>query len=62
MLFRSGPLDGGHCVCIYGASDERQAFKFVNNWGMGYPLTWIPYETMQLLLNQYGEATLITDY
>jgi len=61
-IYRLGPLDGGHCVCVYGASDKRQAFKLVNNWGPSYPLVWIPYDTMQLLLNQYGEATIITDY
>lgn len=27
-----GGIRGGHCVCVYGASDRRQAVKFVNNW------------------------------
>ena len=58
------PLDrlrGGHCVCVYGASDRRQAFKIVNNWGMSYPLVWMPYDVMQQMLNEYGEAAIITD-
>lgn len=56
-----GRIRGGHCVCVYGASDRRQAFKIVNNWGLGYPLVYMPYATMQRLLNENGEATLITD-
>ena len=56
-----GSLRGGHCVCVYGASDERQAFRIVNNWGMSYPLVWMPYDTMQRMLNEYGEAAIITD-
>lgn len=56
-----GRIRGGHCVCIYGASDRKQAFKFVNNWGPEYPLCWLPYGTMQRLLDEYGEATIITD-
>lgn len=56
-----GRIFGGHAWCIYGASDKRQAFKFTNSWGKEYPLTWIPYETVQRLLNENGEATLATD-
>ncbi len=52
---------GGHCVCIYGASDKRQAFRVKNSWGKNYPLVWLPYTTMQTLLDQEGEACLITD-
>lgn len=56
-----GPIRGGHCVCVYAASDKRQAFKVVNNWGMTYPLVWLPYSVMARLLAEYGEAALITD-
>lgn len=56
-----GQLRGGHCVCIYGASDKRQAFKVKNSWGRSYPLVWLPYTTMGTLLDQYGEASLSTD-
>lgn len=52
---------GGHCVCIYGASDKRQAFRLKNSWGRSYPLVWVPYTTMQRLLNEDGEAALVTD-
>lgn len=56
-----GRIRGGHCVCLYGASDKYQAFRMVNNWGVGYPLVLLPYNVMQRLLNEHGEATLVTD-
>ena len=56
-----GRIRGGHCVCVYGASDTRQAFRIKNSWGKDYPLVWMPYATMDRLLNEYGEATLVTD-
>lgn len=56
-----GSVRGGHCVCVYGASDRRNAFKVKNSWGRSYPLVWIPYPSMQRLLDEYGEATLVTD-
>jgi hypothetical protein len=56
-----GQVRGGHCVCVYGASDRRQAFKVVNNWGLAYPLVWLPYPVMGRLLAEDGEATLVTD-
>lgn len=56
-----GHIRGGHCVCVYGASDKRQAFRIKNSWGKGYPLVWLPYSTMARLLVEYGEAAIITD-
>lgn len=57
-----GYIRGGHCVCVYGASDRRQGFKIVNSWGLSYPLVYMPYKTMeQLILRQWGEAAIITD-
>lgn len=56
-----GQIRGGHAVCVYAASDRRQAFKIKNSWGKSYPLVWLPYETMQRLLDEHGEATLVTD-
>lgn len=35
---------------------------FLNSWGRSYPhKTWMPLEVLQRLLDEYGEATLITD-
>lgn len=56
-----GSVRGGHCVCLYGASDQRQAFKIKNSWGRDFPLAYMPYSTMQRLLHEAGEATLVTD-
>lgn len=56
-----GQTLGGHCVCVYGASDTRQAFRVKNSWGRYYPLVWLPYKEMQNLLDRNGEATIQTD-
>jgi hypothetical protein len=42
--------------------EAREAVPFLNSWGRSYPhKTWMPLETLQRLLDEYGEATLITD-
>lgn len=56
-----GSTGDGHCVCLYGASDRRQAFKVKNSWGRSYPLAWLPYTTMSKLLAAHGEACIATD-
>lgn len=56
-----GRIRGGHCVCLYGASDERQAFKIKNSWGRSYPPVWLPYAVMRRLLAEDGEAAITTD-
>lgn len=56
-----GKVRGGHCLAIYGASDRRQAVKLKNSWGRAYPLVWMPYTVLQRLLNEDGEAAIVTD-
>lgn len=56
-----GFVVGGHATTVYGASDRRQAFRLANNWGPDWPLVWLPYETMRRLLDEYGEACVVTD-
>lgn len=56
-----GEIRGGHCVCLYGASDKRKAFKIKNSWGKLYPEVWIPYDTVKRLISEDGEFALITD-
>jgi hypothetical protein len=56
-----GSVRGGHCVCVFGASDKRQAFVIKNSWGADYPLVWMPYTAMQRLLTEDGEAAISTD-
>jgi hypothetical protein len=56
-----GNIRGGHCVCLIGASDKRQAVRFPNSWGLDYPITWMPYPILERLLNEEGEATIVVD-
>jgi hypothetical protein len=56
-----GRVRGGHCVCVYGASDRRQGFKLKNSWGKSFPLVWLPYAAMERLLKEEGEAALVVD-
>jgi hypothetical protein len=55
-----GGSPDGHCTCIYGASDKRQAFRLKNSWEH-WPEVWVPYSLMEKLLGDYGEAALVTD-
>lgn len=59
--WRNTRIRGGHCVCLYGASDRRQAFRMKNSWGRSYPLVWLTYEAMEGLLARDGEAALVVD-
>lgn len=56
-----GSIRGGHCVCIYGASDKYQAVAIKNSWGRSYPLIWMPYTTLDRLIREDGELALVTD-
>ncbi|MEA2273640.1 MAG: hypothetical protein QOI98_2348 [Solirubrobacteraceae bacterium] len=58
---RLGRKVGGHAVCIYRASDRLNAVGIVNSWGPRYPLALMDYALLQRLLDQDGEATLVTD-
>jgi hypothetical protein len=42
-------------------SDRRGAFAFMNSWGPYYPPTWMPYSLMDRLIDEDGEAVVITD-
>lgn len=56
-----GYMRGGHAYCVYGASDERQAFRIKNSWGGEYPEVWMPYKTADFLIRENGEFALVTD-
>jgi hypothetical protein len=58
---RLGRALGGHAVCIYRASDALGAVGIVNSWGPQYPRVLLSYELLARLLDQDGEATLVTD-
>ena len=52
---------GGHCYCLFRMSDRRQAFCIMNSWGSSWPPSWISYSTLNRLLNEHGEAAVVTD-
>lgn len=57
-----GPIVGGHCITIAGASDRRQAFALLNSWGESYPWpVWLPYAAFNRLMSEQGEAAIVTD-
>jgi hypothetical protein len=72
-----GRIRGGHCVCMYGALDKHSLVPGINNWGApfvqgdpttdnlqlvsGYPRFAMPYETLDRLLREDGEVTVLTD-
>jgi hypothetical protein len=56
-----GRVLGGHCYVFWDASDDRQAFRMFNTWGLSYPPTWFGYGLVERLLSEYGEAGVVTD-
>ena len=44
------------------ANERMGAVRLLNSWGRDYPRrVWMPFETLQRLLDEDGEATLVTD-
>jgi hypothetical protein len=44
------------------ANERLGAVRILNSWGRDYPhRVWMPLETLQTLLNEEGEATVVTD-
>ena len=44
------------------ANDRMGAVRVLNSWGRSYPhRVWMPYETLQRLIDEDGEATVVTD-
>lgn len=42
--------------------DSLQAVPILNSWGRSYPhLTWLPYFTLERLINEDGEVAIVTD-
>jgi hypothetical protein len=43
--------------------NRYEGVPLLNSWGRDYPhITWMPYDVLQRLLDNDGEATIITDY
>jgi len=44
------------------ANERMGAVRILNSWGATWPhRVWMPYETLQRLLDEEGEATVVTD-
>ena len=44
------------------ANERAGAVRVLNSWGRGYPhRVWMPYETLQRLIDEDGEVALVTD-
>lgn len=55
-------VDDIRAVLASPLNDQMQAVPFLNSWGTYYPhITWMPYNALQRLLNEDGEAAVITD-
>jgi len=57
-LFNTNP--SGHALCVFGASDQRQAFRIKNSW-LDWPEVWMPYKSMERLMTEDGEVMLPSD-
>lgn len=56
-----GNVRGGHCYTFFDASDDRQAFRTLNSWGIDQPPCWFPYSVVERLLGENGESCVVTD-
>lgn len=55
-------VDEIHATIKMPLADSLGAVPFLNSWGTYYPhITWMPDETLDRLLHEYGEAGTVTD-
>jgi hypothetical protein len=60
-LTELGRIRGGHAIVFRGASDHRQAILLTNTWGASYPDVYVPYPVIQRLIDENGEAGIVSD-
>jgi len=52
----------GPMVSGLSAHERLQALPLLNSWGDDYPRTvWVPFAAMQRLLDEQGDAAVVTD-
>lgn len=56
-----GKLLGGHAICGYAFSDNRQAVRLINSWGTDYPDVWLGFNSFLRLLGEWGECAAPVD-
>lgn len=55
-------VDEVRAVLKSPANDRVGAVRILNSWGTDYPhRVWMPYETLQRVIDEEGEASLVTD-
>lgn len=69
LVSLSGPLAGGHCICVTGFSRASKignytgpVFRWRNSWGLSYGINgtgFVPYNVLDTLLQQQGEAAIL---
>lgn len=57
-----GPIRGAHALCCFGARDDIEAFVWAMTWGVDFPaVIYVPYDVMERLLREDGEAIIPMD-
>lgn len=51
---------GGHCYCLVGFDDSKNAFKFINSWGTGWASSGYGYINYSNITQWWQEAYVIT--
>jgi C1A family cysteine protease len=54
-----GRVLGGHCYCVVGYDDNKQAFKFMNSWGTSWATAGFGYISYTTMAKWWNEAYVI---
>ncbi|TCN73048.1 C1 family peptidase [Acetobacteroides hydrogenigenes] len=50
---------GGHCYCVVGYDDSKQAFKFMNSWGPSWATSGFGYISYKYVKSWFQEAYVL---
>lgn len=62
VIRATGPVAGGHCVCVRGYSRKTSLFRIRQSWGLDHGLqgdVYLPDVDLDVLLRQDGEAAVL---
>jgi C1A family cysteine protease len=59
--YNSATYLGGHCVCIVGYDDTKQAFKFQNSWGTSWGTSGFGWMGYNAISGYITEAYVMTE-
>lgn len=57
----TGSSLGGHCYCVVGYDDGKQAFKFLNSWGTSWATSGYGYISYNYITSWWQEAYVVND-